>query len=107
MSTDVSSVRVPAGLHRPVEIHECPVCKRLTAFDPCGWCAQATASKCVTDTVGKEEKVITQAMLDDEYAAAQTLSFPAKEVIPIAKAKKKSGKKKGAGSKMSPKTGKY
>ena len=24
--------------YRPVVIHECPVCKRLTGFDPCGWC---------------------------------------------------------------------
>ena len=37
-----------------------------------------------------------------------TIQFPAKEVIPLAKAKKKSGKKKGAGSKMSgTKAGKY
>ena len=57
----------------------------------------------------KEKKVITQAMLDAEYAAVQTLQFPAKGVSALAKAKKKSGKKKGAGSKMSggTKTGKY
>lgn len=38
----------------------------------------------------------------ETYAAANR-----REVSTLAKAKKKSGKKKGAGSKMSPKTGKY